>query len=113
MLRDDEKNIDKATITAHNIQCFAGMARTSIKLGDIQRGFNIARELRDTSLLVDIAVVCENMKQTLEAAELYEKAGVFEKAAFLYLQLKMFKQAAPLMQKIKSPKLLVQFGKAK
>lgn len=25
----------------------------------------------------------------------------------------MFKQAAPLMQKIKSPKLLIQFGKAK
>ena len=53
------------------------------------------------------------MKQFLEAAELYDKAEQFEKAASLYLQQKMFKQAAPFMQKIKSPKLLIQYGKAK
>jgi WD repeat-containing protein 19 len=43
VLRDDEKMIEKSVIITHNVQCFAGMARTSIKLGDIQRGFNIAR----------------------------------------------------------------------
>lgn len=36
-------NIEKSTIDRHNMECFAGIARTSIKLGDIQRGFNIAR----------------------------------------------------------------------
>lgn len=56
------------------MECFAGIARTSIKMGDIQRGFNIAREIKDKSLLMDIAVVCENMKQILEAAQLYERA---------------------------------------
>jgi len=25
------------------MECFAGIARTSIKMGDVQRGFNIAR----------------------------------------------------------------------
>lgn len=56
------------------MECFAGISRTSIKLGDIQRGFNIAREIKDKSLLLDIAVVCENMRQIPEAAQLYEKA---------------------------------------
>jgi hypothetical protein len=31
------------------------------------------------------------MKQHLEAAQLYERAGLSEKAAALYIQLKMFK----------------------
>jgi hypothetical protein len=39
----------------------------------------------------DIAIVCENMKQLIEAAELYEQAQVLEKAAALYIQMKMFK----------------------
>lgn len=44
---------------------------------------------------------------------MYEKAESFEKAAVLYLNLKMFKQAAPLMKKIKSAAILVKYGKAK
>ena len=63
--------------------------------------------------MIEIAVVCENLKQFLEAAELYEKAGMLEKAASLYIQLKMFKQAAPLMNKIKSPVLLRLYAKSK
>lgn len=53
------------------------------------------------------------MKQIPEAAQLYEKAESFEKAVTLYLQQKNFKQAAPLMKKIKTPAILVKYGKAK
>lgn len=53
------------------------------------------------------------MKQYLEAAQIYEKAENFEKAAILYLQLKMFKQAAPIMKKVKSKVVLMKYGKAK
>ena len=70
-------NIEKSVIDRHNMECFAGIARTSIKLGDIQRGFNIAREIKDKGLLTDIAVVCENMRQYAEAAQLYEKAEIY------------------------------------
>lgn len=58
-------------VDRHNTECFAGIARTSIKLGDIQRGFNIAKEIKDKILLTDIGVVCENMRQYPEAANLY------------------------------------------
>jgi WD repeat-containing protein 19 len=38
---------------------------------------------------------------------------MLEKAASLYIQLKMFKQAAPLMSKIKSPVILRLYAKSK
>lgn len=82
-------------------------------MGDIQRGFNIARDIKDKSLLTDIAVVCENLKQFLEAAQLYERAENYEKAATLYLQLKMFKQAAPIMGKVTTKAIQIKYGKAK
>lgn len=31
-------------------------------MGDIQRGFNIANELNDKNLVIEIAGVCEQMK---------------------------------------------------
>jgi WD repeat-containing protein 19 len=61
--------------------------------------------------MLEIAIVCENMKQLMEAAQLYEKAGLPEKAASIYIGLKLFKQATPLIGKIKSPKLLQQLAK--
>jgi WD repeat-containing protein 19 len=74
VINGELQTVSKAVVERHNVECFAGMARTLIKLGDIQRGFNIAREIKDKTLLADIAVVCENMKQYLEAAQIYEKA---------------------------------------
>ena len=53
------------------------------------------------------------MKQYLEAAQIYERAENFEKAVSLFLQLKMFKQAAPLMKKVKTSSILIKYGKAK
>ena len=62
---------------------------------------------------MDIAVVCENMKQNVEAAQLFEKAESYEKAVTLYLSMKMFKQAGPLMKKVKTSAILIKYGKAK
>ena len=53
------------------------------------------------------------MKQYPEAAQIYERAENFEKAAILYLHLKMFKQAAPIMKKVKSKTVLIKYAKAK
>ncbi len=62
---------------------------------------------------MDIAVVCENMKQLTEAAQIYEIAQAYEKAASLYLAQKMFNKATPLMKSIKTPSILIKYGKAK
>ena len=67
-------------------------------MGDIQRGFNIAQEINDKNIVIEIAGVCEQMKQWQEAAKLYQKGGLVEKAASIYIQIKMFSAAAPLME---------------
>lgn len=44
---------------------------------------------------------------------MYEKAAQYERAASIYIQTKNFNAAAPLMAKISSSKLQLQFAKAK
>ena len=49
-----------------------------------------------------------------DAAELYERAGLHEKAAAIYIQAKAFALAAPLMALIPyNPKLQLKYAKAK
>ena len=49
-----------------------------------------------------------------DAAELYEKAGMHEKAAAIYIQGRAFALAAPLMALIKhNPQLQLEYAKAK
>lgn len=49
-----------------------------------------------------------------DAAELYERAGLHEKAAAIYIQANAFALAAPLMALIPyNPKLQLEFAKAK
>lgn len=71
MLNKDDRPAERVKIDAHNQLCFAGIARTSIKIGEIKRGVNIAKELQDNTIIIEIAVVCENMKQLVEAADLF------------------------------------------
>lgn len=104
---------DPQLLEAHNAGCKAGIAKCCIKIGDVKRGYGAAREIKDLGLLNDVAQTCENMKQLLEAADLYERAGNCERSAALYLQLKMYDRATPLMQRVNSPKILVLYGAAK
>jgi len=94
-------------------ECKAGIARTSLRLGDLSRGMQVATELKDPGVCRDCARLLEKMKQYGEAAQLYEEAGAFDKAATLYIQQSNFEQAAPLMSKISTPKVHLQFAKAK
>jgi len=110
---EQETRFEKKQVESHNLQCYAGIARSSIKLGDVGRGLNITNQLEDSQQLIEIAMVCENTKNFLEAAQLYEKTNLFEKAASIYINLRIFNQATQLISKIKSPKLLVQLAKAK
>lgn len=111
----DEKDqiLSKEETMSHNLKCQAGIAKTSIKIGDAHRGFQIAEKITDQNVLIDIAMVCEKMNCIEEAAALYEKAGLNEKAAGFYIQLKRFKNVMPLISTIKNTKLLLQLAKAK
>merc|ERR1719163_871061 len=100
----------------HNRACLEGTARTAVRLGDLVRGVPLVKELAangSTSVCKECAQELEGMRQYQEAAELYEHAGNFEKAASLYIIDHNFDAAAPLMAKISSPKLQLQFAEAK
>ena len=53
------------------------------------------------------------MKQYSDAADMYVSAEHYERAAAIYIMTKNFRKAEPLMDRITTPKLHGQFGKAK
>ena len=92
-----ESHDEKLDLETHNAQCYAGIARTSIKMGNMQRGLKIASELKDKNLVIEIAGVCELTKSWAEAAKLYQKGGLVEKAVSIYVQIGMLQAATPFM----------------
>ena len=97
----------------HNQQCIAGIARCAFRIGDTEKGLNKAEEITDKNLVIEIASLCENLHYDLESAKLFTQVGLYEKAAIIYIRLKLFKSAESLIDKIKSPKLLTQLAKMK
>ena len=53
------------------------------------------------------------MKQWNEAARLYQKGGLIEKACSIYIQIGNFQAANPLIDQITSPLILGMVAKAK
>ena len=62
---------------------------------------------------IDGYEIVETMKQNNEAAALYEAAGSHDKAAYLYTKLKNWAKIGQLLPHISSPKIQLQYAKAK
>jgi WD repeat-containing protein 19 len=97
----------------HNALAKGGIARMTLRLGDVPRGISMVVGSENQQLQKDCAAILEGMRQWQDAGMLYERAGALDKAAEIYIQTKNFAQAAPLMASITSPKLHLQFGAAK
>ncbi|XP_025602592.2 WD repeat-containing protein 19 isoform X2 [Athalia rosae] len=98
----------------HKSICLAGIARMSIRCGDSRKGVGIAMDVESArSLRRECAEILEIMKQFSEAALLYEKAEYFDKAASAYIKLKNWHKVGQLLPQITSPKIHIQFAKAK
>ena len=77
------------------------------------RGVNIAHELTEKQLILELAAVCEQVKQYNEAAKLYEKGECYEKAETLFIQTSSFVDADRLIPRISSNQILSNIAKAK
>ncbi|XP_045115021.1 WD repeat-containing protein 19-like isoform X2 [Portunus trituberculatus] len=97
----------------HNAACKAGIARTALRCGDIRRGVNIAAEMNSRMLKRECAEILESKKQYSEAAVLYESGNFHEKASSLYIRLKNWNKVGQLLVNINSPKMHLQYAKAK
>jgi WD repeat-containing protein 19 len=98
---------------AQTRSCTAGVARMTLRLGDLTNGVALANELQDRDCCRDCAAILEGLKQWQDAARLWERGEVPDKAAAIYIKTKNWGAAAPLMARIASPKLHAEFAKAK
>ncbi|XP_046339799.1 WD repeat-containing protein 19-like isoform X2 [Haliotis rufescens] len=97
----------------HDEICAAGIARMSIRTGDIRRGVAMAMKMSSKSLKKECAGILESMKQWTEAATLYEQGHYYDKAASVYIRGKNWNKVGELLQHITSPKIHAQYAKAK
>ncbi|XP_026990682.2 WD repeat-containing protein 19 [Tachysurus fulvidraco] len=97
----------------HDESCMAGVARMSIRMGDIRRGANQAIKHPSRTLKKDCGAILESMKQYSEAAQLYEKGQYYDKAASVYIRCKNWAKVGELLPHVSSPKIHLQYAKAK
>ncbi|XP_071315895.1 WD repeat-containing protein 19-like isoform X2 [Trachinotus anak] len=97
----------------HNEVCQAGVARMSIRMGDIRRGVAQAIQHPSRVLKKECGAILESMKQFSEAAQLYEKGQYYDKAASLYLRCKNWTKVGELLPHVSSPRIHLQYAKAK
>lgn len=92
--------------------CLAGVARCTLRSGDLRKGLRLAREVGSTQLFRECASILEGMKQPGEAAVMYELGGQEDRAAAIYVAGKDLDRAAAVMPRVTLPKLLGQYAKA-
>ncbi|XP_061736502.1 WD repeat-containing protein 19 [Nerophis ophidion] len=97
----------------HDEVCQAGVARMSIRMGDIRRGVAQAGQHPSRVLKKECAAILESMKQFSEAAQLYEKGQCYDKAASVYIRCKNWAKVGELLPNVTSSKIHLQYAKAK
>ncbi|XP_065839406.1 WD repeat-containing protein 19-like isoform X2 [Oscarella lobularis] len=103
----------KTESSQQDASCIAGIARTSIRTGDIRRGVGLAMRSDNRQLQKECAGILESMKQWNESAVLYEKAQYWDKAATVFIRTKNWAKVGELLEHVTSPKIFGQFAKAK
>eukprot|EP00118_Oscarella_pearsei_P011922 m.83949 g.83949 ORF g.83949 m.83949 type:complete len:1349 (+) comp36373_c0_seq7:62-4108(+) len=104
---------EKVEDSEHNSLCSSGIARMSVRTGDIRRGVGLAMKGDNRQLQKDCASILEDMKQWNESAILYEKAKCWDKAAAVFIRTKNWAKVGELLEHVTSPKIFSQFAKAK
>ena len=92
--------------------CAGGIARTSIFLGDFERGIRIAKQIKSKGLQISCAELLVSLNQPMEGAALFEHCQEFDLAAKIYLEINHISFLKKNMNKISSPRLLTEIGAA-
>ncbi|XP_053281437.1 WD repeat-containing protein 19-like [Pleuronectes platessa] len=97
----------------HDEACQAGIARMSIRMGDIKKG--AAQAIRHPSSVLKkvCGAILESMNKFAEAAQLYEKGQYYDKAASLYIRCENWLKVGDLLPQVSSPEIHLQYAKAK
>lgn len=104
---------DKAGDERHNSTCRAGMARMLLRNGDLRNGLELVAELSTRQVWRDCAAILQASGHLSEAAEMFEKGGLYDKAAALLIRLKNWAKMGTMLKNVGSTKLLTQYAKAR
>lgn len=85
---------------ALQLACLSGLARTALLQGDLRTGRQLAQQVNSASLFKECGGILEQLQQLPEAADMYLKAGMVEKAASIHIAAKNWAAAAPLMSQV-------------
>eukprot|EP01013_Petalomonas_cantuscygni_P015686 TRINITY_DN32571_c0_g1_i1.p1 TRINITY_DN32571_c0_g1~~TRINITY_DN32571_c0_g1_i1.p1 ORF type:complete len:1413 (-),score=393.21 TRINITY_DN32571_c0_g1_i1:294-4532(-) len=106
-IRQDEK-------AAHNLKCHAGIARCTLRLGQLRKGSQMALDTGDKALMLECANILLDIKQPVDAAGLFEAAEDFDAAAVTLVQAgKMGSQMQKLLKKCSTARPWLELAKAK
>lgn len=100
-------------LSDHIQQCRSGIARTSIQTGNYQKGIEIAIKLNSNELLIDCGEALTARGHHSEAAVLMERAGSWDRACQLYVQLRAWPKVQAILPKVTSHKLYAVYAQAK
>ncbi|XP_053210855.1 WD repeat-containing protein 19-like isoform X2 [Panonychus citri] len=112
----ENNNDQQITTNQNNKICKAGIARASLRCGNIKKGVEAALELVDDhELHIECGSILESLKLYSEAAQLYEQGGDGEKAAKLYLSVRNTRKVGQLIDKfsLTNVDILNQYGRIK
>ncbi|KAH9493994.1 WD repeat-containing protein 19 [Dermatophagoides farinae] len=93
--------------------CLAGIARNSIRCGNLKKALIIAHRLDEAKLIQECASILENLNHIQEAAALYEQCKHYDQAAILYLKVKNSAKLSNLISMITDHEILGQYGRIK
>uniref|UniRef100_A0A182K004 Uncharacterized protein n=1 Tax=Anopheles christyi TaxID=43041 RepID=A0A182K004_9DIPT len=93
--------------------CKAGIARTSIKCGDVRRGLQLSLELNEKQLFNECGEAMLAAGHLAEAASMLERGESWDKAAEIFINLKQWKKVDNILPNVVSLKLHAAYGKAK
>ncbi|KAI9093093.1 hypothetical protein DFS34DRAFT_717341 [Phlyctochytrium arcticum] len=97
----------------HQIACSGGVARMTMRLGDISRGMKMIAGTEDRQLLYDCGCILDTLKQFNDAASCFERGEFWEKAAELWIKARSWSKVGAVLDKVTSPKLFAQYARAK
>ncbi|CAK5117640.1 unnamed protein product [Meloidogyne enterolobii] len=109
-IKEEDYEINEE-LDEHNWVCKSGLARMALHTGDLKRGVEIALQLPSRLAKRDCGIVLEQLRQYDEAGAVYEAGQFYDRAAAAYLKGRNLLKVHKLMEQVRSPKLLCQYGK--
>ncbi|CAG5085237.1 Oidioi.mRNA.OKI2018_I69.PAR.g10846.t1.cds [Oikopleura dioica] len=111
-----ERAIQDGAKTLSKEQLFlasSGIARCSLRMGDLRRGLQLANNSSSKVLKRECADILDKMKQYTQAGMLYVKGEFWEKAAASFLKGKESNRVAEIIDKVDAVKIHMAFAKTR